>query len=140
MNRTLACLALVLCVSPTALAQELRLNDQILKMVENADANNDGDVTRQEFKDYRLNEFPRLNRNQDNYLSKADMPVTFRGHIDIALTDELIADFDSDGDGKISRREFDAGPTRAFNLIDKDGNGIATRYEIAAARAALKNP
>jgi Ca2+-binding EF-hand superfamily protein len=108
-------------------------------MLEKSDFNKDGDVTRQEFKDYRSSEFPRLNTNQDNFISSADLPPVVEERVIVDISKEMIEDFDTDGDGKVSRREFDAGPTLAFNRIDGDGNGIASRYEIVAARSAASS-
>lgn len=139
MVRTLASLIAALFLFMPAFAQSLRTQVQIFRMLDKADWNGDGDVTRQEFKDYRANEFPRLNRNQDNYISKVDIPLVDPDRVAVELSESLISDFDTDGDGKVSRREFDAGPTLTFNRIDTDGNGIASRYEIAAARAAVKS-
>jgi Ca2+-binding EF-hand superfamily protein len=136
MTRTLACLAAVLCLAPAASAQTCRAQKQVFRMLEKSDINRDGDVTRIEFRDYRASEFPRLNRNQDNYISSADLPSLLEEKVIVDITREMIEEFDTDGDMKVSRREFDAGPTLAFNSIDRDGNGIATRYEIVAARSA----
>lgn len=138
MTRTLACLAAALCLAPQAFAQSHHSTEQVFRMLETADFNKDGDVTRQEFKNYRSNEFMRLNRNQDNYISAKDIPLIDPSRVAVEISEDLIADFDTDKDGKVSRREFDAGPTLTFNRIDEDGNGIASRYEIAAARAAMK--
>jgi hypothetical protein len=153
MIRTIACLAAISSLAAQAsFAQEpatqnqaaqnqtKRVDERVIQMLEKSDINRDGDVTRQEFKDYRNTEFPRLNRNQDDYISKADFAMIPRGKFGPDVSPDLIDDFDANKDGKVSRKEFDEGPTLAFNRIDRDHNGIATRYEIALAQSRYQKP
>jgi hypothetical protein len=114
-----------------------RLAIGLLGEIEKADINGDGDVTRQELKDARAAEFPRLDRNQDGFVSEADIPYKVKGRVDASTVARVVSEFDGDGDRKVSRKEFAAAPTVAFNQVDKDGNGIASRYELVAMRSEL---
>jgi hypothetical protein len=123
--------------APAGKVLPTRLAVGLLGEIEKADINGDGDVTRQELKDARSAEFPRIDRNQDGFISETDIPYAIKGRVDASTIGRVISEFDGDGDKKVSRREFDAAPTLAFNQVDKDGNGIASRYELVAMRSEL---
>ncbi|WP_171060531.1 signal transduction protein [Poseidonocella sp. HB161398] len=48
----------------------------------------------------------------------------------------IIAVYDANGDGALSREEFTAMQADAFAALDADGNGLVTRADVAAAAAA----
>ncbi len=45
---------------------------------------------------------------------------------------------DTDGDGSVSRAEFDAHHDKKFTRMDKDGNGTITKEEIDAHRDEMR--
>jgi Ca2+-binding EF-hand superfamily protein len=107
--------------------------------LENADANHDGKVSRQEYIDARAAQFSRLDRNGDGVVDDADSrertdqskrgeraAAAFRGRID------------ADGDGKITRDEFVKAPTGLFDRFDADKNGELDAKELEAARSAAQ--
>jgi hypothetical protein len=49
-------------------------------------------------------------------------------------------EIDADADDRISKAEFDAGMTRAFDRIDKDKDGVLTRAEMLTIRPGLREP
>ena len=49
-------------------------------------------------------------------------------------------EIDADADDRISRAEYDAGMTRAFDRIDKDKDGVLTRAEMLTIRPGLRDP
>lgn len=101
-----------------------------------ADANKDGLVTLAEFQTWRADQFDRLDRNGDGFITNADRSrrAAIRNPaFDVA---EIAAAFDANRDGKVSRVEFANGPTPAFDRADANGDDVVTRDELQSARAA----
>ncbi|WP_075214053.1 EF-hand domain-containing protein [Mongoliimonas terrestris] len=98
------------------------------RMLQSADRDGDGMVTRAEFASSRQAVFDRLDRNRDGVLDGADRagvrPVPAR------LRD-AVAGADRNRDGRITRAEFAAAPTPLFDRADTDGNGVVDAYEMA---------
>jgi Ca2+-binding EF-hand superfamily protein len=107
--------------------------------LEQADANQDGKVTRQEYVDARATQFARMDRNGDGVVDDADsreranqsavgkrMAAAMRGRID------------TNSDGKISKDEFVNAPTMLFDRFDADKNGELDAKELEAARGAAE--
>jgi Ca2+-binding EF-hand superfamily protein len=107
------------------------------QMLERADANGDGAVTREEFTQARAKLFERLDRNEDGFWTKDDTPrlVARRGRGE-RIGQALIA-LDKDGDGKVSREEFVNTPGLMFARADRNGDGTVDAQEMAAFRAAV---
>lgn len=103
-----------------------------------ADANRDGTITRQELISHRAAEWPRLDRNGDNYFSKDDLPRFARSRWDGGRLATLRETYDSDRDDRISRAEFLSGPTTAYDLADRNRDNRVTSAEIDTAIAELK--
>lgn len=109
---------------------------RMIEEMQKADRNNDGAVSRDELLAYRSSQFDRLDRNDDGVLTQADMPriAKIRERMETAT-----ARFDSDGDGRITRAEFTSAPTAGFDRADRNNDGVVTKSELNAARAALKS-
>ncbi|MEE4154830.1 MAG: hypothetical protein V2I27_11775 [Erythrobacter sp.] len=107
-------------------------NEQARKMLERADANGDGQVTRAEFDRVRADMFARLDRNEDGYVDRKDRPRMFGEKFDQAYRG--LAALDVNGDKRISRAELANGEAPLFIAGDTDGNRILSRAEIAALR------
>ncbi len=106
-----------------------------------ADANGDGALTKAEFATYRAQQFQRLDRDGDGYLTDADTQQLkrFASRMPPGMEPgQMIARFDADGDGKVSEAEFANGPTPAFDAVDANGDGVATKAEFEAAAAKAK--
>ncbi len=82
----------------------------------NADANNDGAITREEFLARPLQMFARLDSDSDGVIS-ADERSRRR--------------IDADGDHRVSNTEFAARGTSLFERLDADHDGRVTREEAA---------
>jgi Ca2+-binding EF-hand superfamily protein len=103
--------------------------------LEQADANHDGKVTKQEYNDARAALFARMDRNGDGFIDDADSRegANERGQRAAAA---LRGRIDSNGDGKVSKEEFLNAPTMVFDKFDADKNGELDAKELEAARTA----
>ena len=124
--------AVLLFSSYVALAQS-REGDAL----EQADANKDGKVTRQEYIDARAAQFARMDRNGDGVVDDADS----RERADQSAVGKRVAAamrgrIDTNSDGKISKDEFLDSPTMLFDKFDADKNGELDPKELEAARSA----
>lgn len=106
-----------------------------MEMLENADANRDGAISRAEFIDARRARFAKMDRNGDGYFSDSDLPRIARKRAGDRI-DRLMSGLDRDRDGRLGRDEFVNGPTRLFDAADRDRNGLLDRAEIDAMRKA----
>lgn len=126
---SLLILASLLLALPAA-AQAGKLG---IKLLQKADSDKDGAISREEFKVYRVTEFPKLDRNRDGVVSAADIPPGIKKRIEREIGQtEVIAEFDVNDDKQVSAEEFDSGPTKIFDLFDANHDGIVTQTEMAA--------
>lgn len=113
-------------------------NAALLSQIEGADANRDGNISRQELINFRATNFDRLDRNGDGVLMRSDIPAfAKRINPDIDF-DRLILQFDANRDGKVSRSEFVNGPTSVFDAADANADSVLTKAERNAAIKAAR--
>jgi len=103
--------------------------------LEQADADHDGKVTKQEYVDARAAQFSRMDRNGDGFIDDADSRAggNERGQ---RAAKALRGRIDSNGDGKISKEEFVNAPTMLFDKFDANKDGVLDATELEAARNA----
>ena len=101
-----------------------------------ADANNDGNITRDEFLARPLQHFDRLDANDDGVVSAAERPQRPERQAQDGVRRERAdrPNPDADGDSQVSRTEFAAMGARMFERLDADRDGQVTRAEAEAAR------
>ncbi|WP_129793059.1 EF-hand domain-containing protein [Sphingosinicella sp. CPCC 101087] len=129
---TLLPLALFLAAAPATAIQR-----DGPAMLDRADTNRDGVVTRAEFAAARLATFSRLDRNRDGALSRSDFGRIARRRPEaLQRLEAMIAQGDANDDGRLTRAEFERAPMRLFDLADANGDGRIDASERAAARAA----
>ena len=104
------------------------------QMLEKADANKDGVVTREEYHEARMAMFAKLDRNDDGFIDQEDAPkFRRRGNGDGGeRMDALKQELDRDSDGRISREEFANGPLLVFEKADSNKDGKLDSAEIDA--------
>lgn len=137
MLRPLTTAALLCLLGATSMAQGMRQGGE--GMFERADANKDGSVTREEFIAARGEQFARFDRNSDGYLDSNDVPKRLAERRKQNGGGETHgAQFDANGDGKVSKDEFVNGPTLMFDRADTDKNNVLDAKELAAAKEAAK--
>lgn len=133
MRRVLLLVAASLAFAAPATAQT-NVSAQTIERLRQADANRDGLVSRQEFVNYRAQQFGRLDRNGDGYITNTDMPRALARRAPAGMSpQELVAQFDANRDGRVSQSEFVNGPTPAFDVIDANNDNLATEAEFNAA-------
>ena len=105
------------------------------RILASADTNGDGVTTREKFHAARQRLFARLDRNGDGYIDRSDGSgrLTRRHEAQERLA-ELIGQLDADGDGRVSKAEFDDGPAPLFDRADTDHNGQLSQAEVMAAQ------
>ena len=125
---------LIACASATA-----QMRQGSGELFEQADTNNDGSISRDEFRAARAAKFSKRDQNSDGYIDAADMPkrAANRPRASEAFT-AMLKQFDSDGDGKVTKEEFIEGAMPLFDKADSDHNGILDAKELASAKAAAK--
>ncbi|HZT02802.1 MAG TPA: EF-hand domain-containing protein [Steroidobacteraceae bacterium] len=131
----LACAAVLSACTPL----NARTRSSAAQMLASADANHDGTVTRAEFIAARASRFSKLDRNSDGYIDAGDLPKRLRRrHKAADRMSALIAQFDEDGDGRISRDEFVNGPTLAFDRADTNRDAVLSPDELKRAQEVLR--
>jgi Ca2+-binding EF-hand superfamily protein len=137
MFRTLTAAVLLSLLSASSMAQMMRQGGE--GMFERADANNDGSVTKDELIAARGQQFAKFDRNSDGYLDSNDVPKRLAERRKQNGGGEMQGgQFDTDGDGKVSKEEFINGPTLIFDRADTDKNNVLDAKELAAAKEAAK--
>jgi Ca2+-binding EF-hand superfamily protein len=97
-------------------------------MLGRADANNDGNISREEFLAHPTEMFARLDTNGDGVISTAERPQRpNRGER------RERANPDTNNDGQLSQAEFAAIGASMFQRLDANSDGRVTRDEAAAA-------
>ncbi|MBC7770585.1 MAG: hypothetical protein H7124_17525 [Phycisphaerales bacterium] len=98
-----------------------------------ADANNDGNITRDEFLARPIAHFDRLDANDDGVIAASERPQrTERGERRSERRER--PDFDANDDRQISRAEFASMGAGMFERLDANDDGRLTREEAEAAR------
>ncbi|HNQ76430.1 MAG TPA: EF-hand domain-containing protein [Pseudothauera hydrothermalis] len=98
-----------------------------------ADANGDGLVSKAEFIAARDARFDVLDTNRDGFLVRDEMAAAAPGLRGRMMLPVMFPQFDSNGDGKVSRQEFSAAPAPGFDMADANGDGMVSPAEAKAA-------
>jgi Ca2+-binding EF-hand superfamily protein len=104
------------------------------RLFENADANADGSIARDEFLAARAAAFVKFDQNGDGVLDDADRREPER---EGRRHDGMKARLDANSDGKITKEEFVNAATPMFDSADKDGNGALDNQELSAAKERM---
>lgn len=146
MNRTIisACAIVVISLGgiaamDSAQAQGMGGFADPIELFEQADANRDGVVSRDEYLAARVAKFDSLDRNHDGYLTDADFPRLGKmGGERADKLREMLQKADTNHDGKVSREEFRNAGTPIFDLADANHDGVIDKAELQQAAERLK--
>ncbi len=107
------------------------------KLMMSADADGDGQVSRQELLASRGDMFTKLDQNADGVLSDADRRKSRPrlASIQNARIEQIRKEFDADANGEVSKQEFVNGPTPLFDRADANADGFVTTTEAKAAKS-----
>ncbi len=97
------------------------------KRVKRMDANNDGAISREEWKG-KPQAFDAIDKNNDGSLSREELSATVQRQVAGRLNQ-----MDANNDGRISRDEW-KGPEKRFNRLDANSDGVITKEEIRSLR------
>lgn len=108
-------------------------------MIEKADADHDGRISRAEFVAARAADLAKLDRNGDGVISRADFGriLKFRPKAGTRI-DAMIAALDGDHDGKVTQAEIAAAPTLLFDRADADHDGYVDKAELTQLRTLMQ--
>lgn len=139
MIRALAGLALGLSLALPASAQFGRARGSA-DILDRADANRDGYITREEYAAARAAQFDRMDRDKDGSVTRADFGRLAKFKPDaVDRLMSVLSAADTDQDGRITRAELAAAPMPVFERGDSDGDGRLSREEVEAIKAQRKS-
>jgi Ca2+-binding EF-hand superfamily protein len=125
---------MTLLTSISALAQDSqgqpgprqRGGSNVEKRMKRLDINNDGVISRDEWKG-KPEAFDRIDKDGDDSLTREEFGNAPRPRAG------RLKQMDANNDGKISREEWKGAPKR-FDRLDADGDGAITKEELRSAR------
>ncbi|MEO1187618.1 MAG: EF-hand domain-containing protein [Pseudomonadota bacterium] len=127
----------------TAVAQHQRGLGE--SMVEAADANQDGNISKDEMLAHRAEKFASADTNGDNLVTAEEFEafaIAERERKQAERRARMFAKLDADGDGYVTAEEHAAADQRLdrmFERVDTDGDGVITEAEREAAKEKMKN-
>ena len=129
--RILAAAALACVCFPVAAQPSAEQLEKVRSVLTEADANDDGKVTRREYDAHRADMFAKLDRNGNGVVSEEDAPrIRIAKRKFTEKLEQVLAMADKNGDGKLSRAEWDNPERDIFGLIDQDEDSIIILAEL----------
>lgn len=131
-------------VAYTAMAENHRGGPPPM-MLEQLDANQDGNISKDEVNAHRAERFTSADTNGDNLVTAEEFEAfaqSERARKQEERGARRFAKFDADGDGVVSAEEHaaagDERMERMFDRIDADGDGVISESEREAAKEMMK--
>lgn len=112
------------------------LHAQLLSY-DDADADGDGRVSRDEYRIARERQFASFDTNGDGVVSSNDFVHNTTHRTSLDKIDGLIAAFDIDGNGVVSRDDLQ-GSLPVFDTADADRDGFLDEAEMGPLRAIVE--
>lgn len=92
------------------------------------DANKDGTISRDEFLAPRKEAFQSLDADKSGAVAASELRAPFDERVAFSAK-RFMKRLDANGDGKVSKDEFDAGPKKRFAEHDLNSDGVLSRDE-----------
>ena len=107
-----------------------KISEQIHTMFKRFDSNRDGQIDTEEFKDIQMIRFYTADMDNDGQISREEL-VFVRGMrgVPAERANSAFDRLDSNGNGQLSVKEFDASRASAFAALDLDGGGSISLSE-----------
>jgi Ca2+-binding EF-hand superfamily protein len=128
-----------------ALAQEQTPNERLMRLFNGIDADKDGYISRDEYMAVQAHRFVQLDRNKDGTLSRAEVMRAEGGGDEKdprarAARDARFRAVDNDGDGKVTRSEYDAFAARIVAERDQDKDNRLSPQEFSSLWSGARGP
>ena len=108
-----------------------KISKQIHMMFKRFDSNRDGQIDTEEFKDIQMIRFYTADMDNDGQISREEL-VFVRGMrgVPAERANTAFDQLDSNNNGQLSVKEFDASRASAFAALDLDGGGSISPSEV----------
>ncbi len=134
----LAFLALSAAVTGTALADQrqggnagfMGGREGGMKAIKLADADNNGEITFDEFKKAAGDRFVLADVDKDGKVTVAEMAAAIEKMRTERMAKRMIERFDSDGDGSVTLAEIENGQKEIYALLDRNDDGKLVQDEM----------
>ena len=105
--------------------------ETFVQMLKDADANEDGKTSRDEFNQHRSEMFAKLDRNDDGTIDTDDRPRLGIGRrkFDPAF-ERVVSIFDGNGDMRVNSAEWNRTDPDIFGLLDQNGDDLIEASEL----------
>lgn len=108
---------------------------RMIEMLQGADTNKDGQLTKPELSKALNERFGMMDRNRSGWVNADDAPGFGRGTF-MSRVMPIVKERDANGDGKLSYDEFSKTPLENFDAGDVDGDG---KVEVSVLVNAIKS-
>jgi Ca2+-binding EF-hand superfamily protein len=130
-TRILAAVVLACACVPAMAQPSPEQLEKLRQILTESDANGDGRVTRREYDAFRAEVFAKLDRNGNGVASTEDAPkIRIAKKKFTEKLEQVLVMADTNGDGMLSRAEWENPERDIFALVDQDGDGIIILAEL----------
>ena len=118
----------------TALAEKLEdqngRGDWAKKVIKKIDTNGNGEISAEEFSDFRMKRFKAADENHDGSLARSEFDQR-NLHQSSGRAAKRFDRMDANGDGSISLEEFQVRDGKIFSRIDSNRDGYISKEELS---------
>lgn len=127
--RVIPCLFLVtLTASALPACAQGEAAQDAATLIREADTNGDGSISKDEFLARRSAAFDNLDADASGTLTEPEFELAVSERVK-RFSDRAFRKVDADGDGQISRSEWEQNPPRAFDKLDRNADGMLSPDE-----------
>lgn len=106
---------------------------------ERLDTNSSGDITFDEFQAAMIQRWDKADADHDGKITVAELAETIQRGRRERIAARIMARFDTNKDGVLTREELDARAKTLFTRLDKNGDGKIVASEVPAPMKRQKN-